>query len=135
MATKLKSTADIRKFTGFLAPDGSTHETVKKAIEYTRDLKVKEALADFGLVTPESSEGVSDGENGYVIHVENLPAFLAAHRADIELAFNQEVSMRSPRKPKGASVLKSLTATKGDAVTKAEADSADQEQTEFSEAE
>lgn len=101
MATKSKAIADIRKFTGFIAPDGTTHDTLKKATEYTRYLKVKLALADFALVSQETNVGVSQTDEGSaVVFTTDLPAFLLAHREDILAAFNQDVSLRAPKKPK-----------------------------------
>lgn len=98
--------ADIRRFTGFIAPDGTTHDSIKKATDYTRDLKIKAALADFALVIPGANEGVTtddeDGRGNPVIYVEDLPAFLLAHKADILAAFAQDVLMRAPRRPVAA---------------------------------
>lgn len=104
MATAVKQSADIRKFTGFIAPDGTTHDTLKKASDYTKELKVKAALAAFANVMPYSNIGViTDGEDGNgsaVVYASNLPEFLLAHRAEILAAFNQEVTLRVPRKIK-----------------------------------
>lgn len=101
MATAVKQSADIRKFTGFIAPDGTTHDTLKKATDYTKELKVKAALADFALVT-EANSGVTDtdGSGTLVIYVEDLPKFLLAHRAEILASFNQEATTRKPHKPR-----------------------------------
>lgn len=95
---KTNPVADIKRFTGFIAPDGSTHDSIKKATDYTRELKIKAALADFALVTSHNP-GVSetDAVGGNAVYVEDLPAFLLAHRADILAAFNQDVLMRAPR--------------------------------------
>jgi hypothetical protein len=99
---KNNATADIRRFTGFLAPDGSTHESLKKATDYTRDLKIKAALADFALVTS-ANPGVTEDERGStVIYAEDLPIFLLAHKADILAAFAQDVLMRAPRQSRAA---------------------------------
>lgn len=97
--------ADIKRFTGFIAPDGSTHDTIKKATEYTRELKIKEALADFALVLPEVNVGVAkDGAGNHAVYVSDLPAFLLAHKDDIQAAFNQDVLLRAPRKKRAAKV-------------------------------
>lgn len=99
MATK--KIADIRKFTGFITPDGSTHDTLKKATDHTKELKIKAALADFALVTQETNPGVTENALGSsIIFVSNLPAFLLAHREDILAAFNQDVTLRAPRTKK-----------------------------------
>jgi len=102
--SKAKPSADIRRFTGFIAPDGTTHDSIKKATDHTRDLKIKAALADFALVALEVNEGVSTHEGHLVIFTEDLPAFLLAHKADILAAFNQDVLMRAPRQFKAKAV-------------------------------
>lgn len=93
--------ADIKRFTGFIAPDGSTHDSIKKATDYTRELKIKEALAEFLKVTPETNPGVNKDPHGELaIYVHTLPDFLFHHKADILAAFNQDVLMRAPRQVK-----------------------------------
>lgn len=91
--------ADIRRFTGFIAPDGTTHDTIKKATEYTRDLKVKEALSEFAAAP--IGNGVSETDRGgAVIYVGDIPEFLLFYKDKIKTAYNQDVVMRAPRKPK-----------------------------------
>ena len=91
--------ADIKRFTGFIAPDGTTHDNLKKATEYTQRLKIKEALAEFSKVIPEVNPGVTETDSGYVgVLAGDIPVFLLAHKDDILAAFNQEVLMRAPRK-------------------------------------
>lgn len=99
--------ADIKRFTGFIAPDGSTHETLKKATDYTRELKVKEALKDFANIksedTPEFQTGV-DAEGDQFVYVQDLPLFLYTYKEKILAAFNQDVLMRKKREPKAKAV-------------------------------
>ena len=97
--------ADIRKFTGFIAPDGSTHDTIGKATAHTRNLKVKEALQkQFGNVTPGThGNSVSqDDRDNFVIYPEQLPEFLFTHRDAIAACFKQDVKLRESRKPKAS---------------------------------
>lgn len=94
--------ADIKKFTGYIAPDGSTHDTIKKATDYTRELKIKEALALFkGTLNEDSCWVGSDGQ-GPVVCADDLPAFLYANKDAIIAAFNPEVLLRAPRKKREA---------------------------------
>lgn len=99
--------SDIKKFTGFIAPDGTTHTTMQKATAYTLDLKIKQGLEDFKLANPETSAGVSESDSGaIVIFVEDLPTFLFAHRADIMAAFKPEVTTRKKRVAKAPGAAK-----------------------------
>jgi hypothetical protein len=95
--------ADIRKFTGFVAIDGTTHTTIKAAIEHTRAFKIKEALKAFEplLACSKKSEesGVDEDDGGNLaIYPSGLPAFLFNNREAIMAAFNQEAVIRAPRK-------------------------------------
>ena len=93
--------ADIKKFTGYVAQDGSTHNSLKAATDHARDLKIKAALEDFNLVTNAANAGVVEDERGNaVIYAGDLPAFLFAHKADILAAFNQDVLTRKKREAK-----------------------------------
>ena len=106
--------ADIKRFTGFIAPDGSTHASLTAATIYTNDLKVKAALADFTLLTPESSKGLCHDDYGQVvILIKDLPEFLAGHKDDILAAFGQKATLRAPRgtKVKKAAVVGKVTAS------------------------
>lgn len=98
------ATADIKKFTGFIAPDGSTHDTIKKATEYTKNLKVKEALAaTLGESITPATHGSSvsqDDRDMFVVYPRNMPDFLLENREMILAAFNQDVTLRAPRKKK-----------------------------------
>lgn len=89
--------SDIRRFTGFLAPDGSTHDTEKKAIEYTRLLKIRAAL-------DERFKGFEVGEDGSA-DIKAAADFIFEQRAAILACLNPEVltrKKRTPRVPKDA---------------------------------
>lgn len=96
---------EVKKFTGFIAVDGSTHKTVKEAMDHSRAVKTKAALTAIaeGVLAsqPNDAMGVSSDESGSsVIYPEDLPTFLSAHREAILAAFNQEVRMRGPGRKK-----------------------------------
>lgn len=84
--------SDIRRFTGFLAPDGSTHDTEKKAIEYTRLLKIRAALA-------ERFKGFEVGEDGSA-DIKAAADFIFEQRAAILACLNPEVLTRKKRTPR-----------------------------------
>ena len=89
--------SDIRRFTGFLAPDGSTHDTEKKAIEYTRQFKIRAAL-------DERFKGFEVGEDGSA-DIKAAADFIFEQRAAILACLNPEVltrKKRTPRVPKDA---------------------------------
>jgi hypothetical protein len=113
--------SDIKKFTGFIAPDGTTHTTMQKATAYTLDLKIKLALEDFKLVTNATSAGVSEDDAGSAaIYPEDLPLFLFAHKADIMAAFKPEVTTRKKRVAKVPGAVKVAKVAKA-AIAKAAA--------------
>ena len=85
---------DIKKFTGFIAPDGTTHTTEKAAVAYTKDLKVKAALAAAFAV---GYVGMPDATQDDDTLRADLAAFLFDNRTAILAAFNTEVLMRKPR--------------------------------------
>lgn len=97
----MATAAGIRKFTGFIAADGSTHDTMKKAVQYANDQKVKEALnAQFSEVDSETA-GAHDVEGQYyAIGADGLATFLFANRAAIQAAFDSKVTVRKPRTTK-----------------------------------
>lgn len=85
--------ADVKRFTGFIAVDGSTHTSAKAAIEHSRVVKTQAALKDkFGnlmvVETGDSEAGVS------------LDDFIYANRDSILASLNQEVLTRKKRTPK-----------------------------------
>jgi len=93
--------ADIKSFTGFIAPDNTTHTTFAKAVEHTKTLKVIAALeaafndSNFN----HDTASVSEGENGYpCVYASSMPAFLLANREKILACFNQTVQLRAPAK-------------------------------------
>lgn len=89
--------ADIRKFTGYTAQDGSPHATLKLATDYSRDLKVKTALQVFKGVEI-GTQFATDSE------AYSMPTWLLANKDAIQAAFSQTVLTRKPRvsKPKVA---------------------------------
>lgn len=89
--------ADIRKFSGFIAPDGTAHASLAAATVHTRNLKTKQALTGFAETLVGSVDLSSDESGNPVIYPDELPDFLIANRDVILAAFNQEVNMRSPR--------------------------------------
>jgi hypothetical protein len=92
--------AEVTKFTGYLASDGSTHHSMKAAVAKTTEIKVKAALKEFSdkhlnattMIVNEPSES----GDGYI----DLATFLYVYKDAITEAFNQSVILRSPRKPK-----------------------------------
>lgn len=96
--------ADIKRFTGFIAIDGSTHDSLGKATSHTKDVKIKTALEEFAKgVAADPVHFTKDDRDNDVLYPENLPDFLAAYRVQIMAAYNQTVVMREPR-PKKATV-------------------------------
>lgn len=90
--------ADVKKFTGFIAVDGSTHTTSKSAVEHSRQVKIQKALAEKfsnlcvdSLVMTEISEEPVD-----------LPTFIYANRDAILACLNQDVLTRKKRAPNKA---------------------------------
>lgn len=90
--------SDVKKFTGFIAIDGSTHTSLKSATEHSRLVKIRHALAcQFGIYNV-TEEG-NDDEAAI-----SLDAFIYANRDSILTALNQEVLTRKKRIPKVAKV-------------------------------
>ncbi|UUZ75453.1 hypothetical protein LP414_27440 [Polaromonas sp. P1(28)-13] len=90
--------ADIKRFTGFIAPDGSTHDTIKKATEHAKAVKVKDALvAEFTNITPHThGNNVTEDDVGmFVVGSADMPMFLLDNRERILACFNQEVLLRA----------------------------------------
>lgn len=90
--------ADVKKFTGFIAIDGSTHTTSKSAVEHSRQVKIQKALADKfsgmcvdSLIATETPEDFVD-----------LPTFIYANRDSILACLNQDVLTRKKRTPNKA---------------------------------
>lgn len=105
-AAKRQQNPDVRSFTGYIACDGSTHKTAKDAVTHSEQVKVTNALSNLALAAtanPTAPTGVSVDERGFrVIFIEDLPVYLAAHRAEITAAFSQVVKVRAPRGSKKA---------------------------------
>ena len=105
--------ADFKRFTGFIAPDNTTHDTLAKVKEHVRKLKVKEAAtkfataafdnayADYGK-TGEEPRGFVQADGRLVIAgAFELTEFLIENQAAIQAVFNQSVRERAaPRKAK-----------------------------------
>lgn len=93
--------ADIEKFTGYKAIDGSTHKTAKAAILHTREVKIKTALASTFKLPIANATGVTELATGErVVFGQDVPDFLYANRDAISAAFKQDVSLRAPRTKK-----------------------------------
>lgn len=93
--------SDVKKFTGFIAVDGSTHTSMKSATEHSRVVKVKAALAaSFGdqLVSPADVPDHQLEDSPEL--VQTLDQFIYSNREAILAALNQEVTTRKPRTPK-----------------------------------
>lgn len=93
----------FKKVTKVAAPDGSLHDSHKAAVEHMREVFTKEALAQFASLDPSDENVVHVDDRGNAcVYVDQLPAFLLAHRASILVALNQQVPVRKARvkKPK-----------------------------------
>lgn len=91
--------ADIKKFTGFIAPDGSTHKTASDAIAYTRDLKIKEAL---NIAAQSMHLRNRDDRDHACLYPDDIAEFLIENMDAIQKAFSQSVVLRDRAKPKKA---------------------------------
>jgi hypothetical protein len=88
--------SDVKKFTGFIAVDGSTHTSLKSATDHSRTVKIQTALKEkFGNLTVAESSRDLDETGGV-----ELDAFIFANREAILVALNQEVTTRKKRTPK-----------------------------------
>lgn len=96
--------ADVRRFTGYVAADGSHHATLKAAAAVSLEVKTRAALdAVFADVTQFTDAEVYrpyEDDDTCVIAVKDMPKFIYANRVAILAALNQEVSLRKPRKPR-----------------------------------
>lgn len=90
--------SDVKRFTGFIAVDNSTHKTEKDAVEHSRAVKTKAALeklaTDLQVQSPAGAIG------------QPLASYLYENRVAILAALNQEVLTRKKRtvKPKAPSI-------------------------------
>lgn len=88
--------SDVKRFTGFIAIDGTTHTSAKSAIEHSRQVKIKTALKDkFGTLRLLSTSAEGHEQPGGA-----LDEFIYANRDQILSALNQEVLTRKKRTPK-----------------------------------
>jgi hypothetical protein len=95
--------ADFKRFTGFIAPDGTTHETLAKVKEHVLKLKVRDAATKFALTQFATREAVmtpDEGWQGVIGTAEHLADFLIEHQAAIQAVFNQSVRERAVPKKK-----------------------------------
>ena len=105
MATK-QQTADVTKFTGFLAVDGTTHKTSKEAVEHSRNVKLVNQATTLAVKlfsAAEDSPGFSRpvGSIDFAIaDADGLTELLIANRDAIIAALTPEVHMRKPRTKK-----------------------------------
>ena len=90
--------SDVKKFTGFIAIDGSTHTSQKAAVEHSRQVKVQTALKEkFGTCDVLENNRPFHEQEGQEV---NLADFIYANRESILAALNQEVLTRKKRTPK-----------------------------------
>ena len=75
--------SDVKRFTGFIAIDGSTHATEKAAVTHTRDVKTAAALEKLRALVVEGAPGATSFEGIAYIESEGMPIFLAANREAI----------------------------------------------------
>lgn len=110
MSDKTTATADVRRFTGYIAADGSHHATLKAAAAVSLEVKTRAALQEvFGKKSTIPDPSLLEIPEGWVepvISVADLPSFLYDNRTAILAALNQEVSLRKPRKPRTSKVEK-----------------------------
>lgn len=92
--------SDVKKFTGFIAIDGSTHVSLKSATDHSRNVKIQRVLVEkFGNYHVMDSQRTYHEQEGEEV---NLAEFIYANRELILFALNQEVLTRKKRTPKVA---------------------------------
>lgn len=108
------ATADIRKFTGFIAADGSTHESMTKARAHADDLKIKAALTASFKTLDHGQAAVyqPDGTAGLAVHENDMPEWLFANRVAIMAALSVRATTRAPRKPRSTKAANDSAAVK-----------------------
>lgn len=91
--------SDVKKFTGFIAIDGSTHTSMKSATDHSRQVKIQRALAEkfVGLSVSESVTSSNSEDDGVT-----MPDFIYANRDAILACLNQDVLTRKKRAPNKA---------------------------------
>jgi hypothetical protein len=111
--------ADFKRFTGFIAPDGTTHDTLAKVKQHVLRLKIDEAAEKFAksvFLDAQASAaggtmglGFSDMDNRAmpnpgITGPDDLREFLLAHQDAIKAIFAQSVRERAASKKKAAPV-------------------------------
>jgi hypothetical protein len=91
--------SDVKRFTGFIAVDGSTHNTLKQATEHSREVKVKKALATAFAANVVTPADVPEHELT-AEQIVPLDEFIFKNREAILAALSQQVTTRKPRTPK-----------------------------------
>lgn len=95
--------SEVKKFTGYIAIDGSHHEKLQNAVSHTRDHKIKEALRhEFDSLV------VTDGDHD--ANTSSLDEFIFKNRESILKALNQDVLLRKKRTPKVVNKAETATA-------------------------
>lgn len=84
--------ADFKRFTGFIAPDGTTHETLAKVKQHVLKLKVTEAADKFAQAAFDENFGITTPGQ--------LREFLLTHQDAIKAIFAQSVRERAASKKK-----------------------------------
>lgn len=95
--------SDVKRFTGFIAVDGSTHNTLKHATDHSREVKVKKALAEAFAAQVVTPADVPEHELR-ADEIITLDAYIYENRDVILAALNQEVTTRKPRTSKAKKV-------------------------------
>lgn len=94
--------AGIRKFTGFIAADGTTHDTMKKAVQHANDQRVKEALRAFNV-------SAQEGTDVPVVRMDQMGDWLFNNRDAIQAALNAKAAVRKTRTPKAKKAVATAT--------------------------
>lgn len=110
------ATAEVKRFTGYMAIDNTPHDSMKKAVEHSRTVKIKEALtAKFVGASPAMHKEIEqDDTDSFVLSASNIPEFLFNNREAIMACYDQKVTLRAPRKPRN---LKAEVTVTGGSVT------------------
>jgi hypothetical protein len=93
--------ADVKKFNGYTAIDGTAHSSLKAALAHTTDVKVRAALTGmFASLAPDDAEEVvriiSIGGVSKSVVVD-IPRFLMENREAIQEAYAHKALLRTPR--------------------------------------
>ena len=99
--------SDVKKFTGYLAIDQSTHKTQAAAVAHSREVKIKTALNESFKPDSIALGGVcisTDEAGNPVIYPDDVANFIYANSEAILKALNQDVLLRKKRTLKAAKV-------------------------------